>query len=165
MPNRLRTRVRRWVYARIPEWIRRRDFEVFTAALCLTASIPILFFNQEPGQATVILPGAVEYGWSITLFLGPLLVISGIYMNTRHWSRPERGIVWARIEALGLTMLAYVGYIYWGCIAYVVGISNALFASTVVLAFAFICHVREIQIQLDIVSYKSAMGVEDVERR
>lgn len=165
MPTRRRNRVRRWVYLHIPEWLRKRDFEVFTAFLCLTASIPVVFGGRSGGQAASEMPPPVEYGWNVALFIGPILVLLGIFYSTRYGQEPERSILWYRIEALGLTMLAYVGYLYTIAIMFWAGTLNAVFASAVILTFALTCHMREVQIQLDLLTYKSAVGVQPYEHR
>lgn len=165
MPHTFRTKARRWVYKWIPAWLKRRDFEIFTSVLCLSVGIPVVFGGLSAGESPRALPQTVEYIWSLNLVIGPILVLVGIYMSNRrtYQEMPAESLVWYRVEALGLTILAYVGYIFVLAIIMANGTST-LTATALILALALTCHLREVTIQLDIADFKLAVGVRADER-
>lgn len=153
----MRTRVRRWIYNHIPMWFRKYNFEVFAALLCMFAGIPLLFGQVDPKSMEASLPPSLVIAWGLILSLGPVGIITGLWGSSIS-ERLEDQIFWRRIEAWGLSALAYATYIYVGVLL-VNAPSTAWIASMLILCFGFTCHVREIDIQLRITDVLSEVGI------
>jgi hypothetical protein len=65
-----------------------------------------------------------------------------------------------RVEALGLTALAYYCYLYTVCI---IGFNFASgrSASMIILAFGVTCHIREAAVMTEIDEYRRTLGLEE----
>lgn len=146
---------RRW-YLRIPVWIRRRDFELFTALLCITAGLPLLLTqNVEAASLEAALPPWVVFGWSLILTLAPICVIVGLWQAHRH--AMYKATVWLRLEALGLKALAYAAYLYVFIILLATG-GTAVPAAALISAFALTCHSRSVAVTLKVEDYLLGIG-------
>lgn len=155
MPTR-RARLRRRVYRRLPEWIRRNDFEVFTASLGLLSGIPLMLGKYEPYSIEQQLPRLIVMVWGLVLTLGCTLTLIGVIMGARTVF-PKR-VFWMRVEALGLTALAYFCYLYAICL-FGVAFSQGGLAATFILGFGGVCHVRQASIQLELEEYRRTLGL------
>lgn len=157
MPTR-RARVRRHIYALLPQWLKRHDFELFAASLSIMAGVPILMGQVEPTSPEAVLPRPLVMVWAVVLVVGGILVITGVVVGNKH-VYPSK-MVWARTEALGLTALAYFCYLYSLCIISVAsetGWSGALF----IFGFGVVCHIREVAIQMELEEYRRGLGLRD----
>lgn len=157
MPTR-RARLRRKIYAKLPRWLKRHDFEAFAAVLSIVGGLPILFGQVEPASPEAILPAVIVYAWATILVLGGVAVLVGIVMGSRH-VHPER-VFWMRVEALGLTALAYFSYIYMVCIL-AVSAKTGWPAAMIILAFGSVCHVREVAIQMELEQFRRNLSLEE----
>lgn len=104
-------RLRRRLYLMIPEWIRKRDFELFTATLCILAGIPLLTNGVDASSMEAALWGPVVKAWAAVLTLAPIAVVMGIWRAHKH-QKTQKAIKWLRVEASGLRLLTYAGYLY-----------------------------------------------------
>lgn len=105
------SKLRRRVYLLIPEWIRKRDFELFTLLLCFTAGIPILTTGDvEATSFEAQLPFQVVQAWAASLVVSPLLVVLGAVMA--HRSVGLKSFRWVRWEVFGLRLVSYAAYLY-----------------------------------------------------
>lgn len=158
MPNRIRNKIRRWIYNHLPKWMKTRDFEVFAAILCIVAGLPMLFGKVESRSLESQLPTILVYLWASALVAGGVCILVGIIKSARDWAHPSDFILWRRVEAYGLTMLAYMAYIL--VLAAMLTDWQHVFSSVMlILVFAFTCHSREIAVQLEIVDYRMALGL------
>lgn len=135
--------MRRRIYLRIPGWIRKRDLELFFALLCLTASLPALLSRKvEAASIEATLPYSVVMAWFGILFVGPVMVIVGIWRA--HNVNATRAVKWLRAESLGLRLMAYGGYLYAAIVTIVTyGKDGTIpFVAFILLAFALTCHSR-----------------------
>jgi hypothetical protein len=157
--RRLIDRIRAWVYAHIPKWMQERDFEIFTALLCFVAGIPLLITNDyRSGAIEETLPFVLVKLWAIVLTVAPVLIFLGIVKSVRIKTYPKKA-VWLRIEALGLTGLAYVGYVYALSIISTAG-REGVVAAAIVLVFSLTCHSREIGIQVELEHFREGLGLD-----
>ena len=157
MPTR-RARLRRRIYHKLPKWLKRHDFEVLAAILSIFGGLPILFGQVEPASPEELLPPIVVYTWASVLVLGGISILVGITVGVRAVF-PER-VFWMRVEALGLTALAYFSYIYIVCIL-VVSAKTGWPAAMLILAFGGICHVRSAAINIELEEYRRNLGLEE----
>ena len=157
MPTR-RARLQRKVYNRIPSWFRHNDFEIFASMLCFTAGIPLLLGEIRTSSLESTLPYAVVMAWASILTFSPILVVTGLY---RRGSRPvAESVFWIRIEALGLTSLAYSSYIY----SVAILTNNPVMgwpASMLIIGFGLTCHTRELGLQVKIADFLLGLGVNE----
>lgn len=157
MPTR-RARLRRRIYNRLPRWLKRHDFEVLAAILCIAGGLPILFGQVQPASPEQLLPQVVVLAWAFTLVAGGVCILIGIMVGVQKLF-PAR-VFWMRVEALGLTALAYASYIYMICI---LGVSaqTGWVAGMITLAFGGICHVRSAAINIELEAYRRDLGLEE----
>lgn len=158
MPNSRRTRWRRMVYKRLPRWMRNHDFEIFAAVLTVFAGLPLLFGQVASASVESLLPLFVVKVWAFVLTLGGILIMTGVFMTYKTMF-PQRAF-WMRIEALGLTALAYACYLYSICIIAVTLVASWP-AAMLVLAFGLTCHTRELAVQLQLADFRSGMGLDE----
>lgn len=149
LPGRL-SRFRRRLYLWVPEWIRERDFELFTAFLCFLGGLTLLFVGIEAGSMEAALPGWVVMVWAAVLVLSPFAIVIGVGMAHKY-DYPEV-IRWMRIEASGLRITAYAAYLY-AVILLLVLQTEAGFAPFVTTIFALTCHSRATKLTIDIEDY------------
>lgn len=156
--NRRRTRIRRWVLSHTPEWLREHSFEIFVSLLCLFAGIPLIFGRVDPRSLEAALPTPLVLVWGLILTLGPIAMLSGVIGANRGNKPLEERVFYARIEAWGLSALAYASYIYAGAILSQLSGAGWV-ASMLVIAFGGTCHIREIDIQLRITEIRAGVGL------
>lgn len=154
--------IRRSVYLRIPEWIRRRDFELFTALLCFTAGVPLLLTGDvDAASLEATLPFSVVMMWAGVLTTGPVFIVAGLWRA--HRVGVVRGVPWLRLEALGLRLLAYAGYLY----AAIVSISyfgdhgSLPAAAFIIAAFALTCHSRATGVNIRLEDFLDSLPLGD----
>lgn len=153
-----RTKVRRWVRKHIPTWLVLYDFEIFVALLCLLAGVPYLLGEVDPASLEAKLPKELVTVWGFILTIGPLAILIGIFKHYRA-VRIEDRVFWCRIEAWGLSALAYSAYIYASAILLNLP-TQGWIAAMLVYAFGAVCHVREIDLQLQVVETRAKMGLQ-----
>jgi len=153
LPGRV-SKIRRKVYLWIPEWIRKRDFELFTAFLCLLGGLTLLFAGIEAGSMEAALPAWVVVVWASVLVATPFAIVIGVGMAHKH-DYPEV-IKWMRTEASGLRITAYAAYLYAVVLIIVVG-SESGFAPFVTIIFALTCHSRATDLTIDVENYWELM--------
>lgn len=159
MPNRMADKlseIRRKIYRRLPGWMKSHDFEVFVSSLGLLSGVPIIFGGVKPQSVDALLPHQVVFLWGLTLVLGCGTVLLGIFQGSRR-IYPDK-IFWMRIEALGLTALAYFCYIYTVCILGF-NFSGGWSAAMIILGFGLTCHVREAAILIEAEEYRVTVGL------
>lgn len=155
MPTR-RARIRRRIYARLPKWIKRHDFEIFAAVLSIFAGVPMLLGEVRAGSVYELLPPILVTTWAFILVLGGTLILVGVVLASRR-VYPEK-IFWMRMEALGLTALAYFCYLY--CLTILlVALGDGWSAAMLILAFGGTSHVREVAIQIELEEYRRTLGL------
>ncbi len=100
--------------------------------------------------------------WGLALVLGPVAVMTGI---AKSWNeaRLSEYVFWERIQAWGLSALAYAAYIY-AVLLLISGGSGAVVAAFFVLELGLTCHVRELTIQLRLAEIRLELGL-DARRR
>jgi hypothetical protein len=147
--------LRRRVFYKLPKWIRLHSFEVFLSGLCALSAIPLLLGETSAQSVEAILPRWIVFCWALTLLWGPVLTVSGLYMGIRL-SYPDR-LFWQRLEAWGLSMLAYVGYLYSLCIFLFLGV-DSLVAAAIILGFGMTCHFRVLAILVGIYEFLEGIG-------
>lgn len=157
MPTR-RARLRRRIYRRLPRWMKEHDFEVFAAFLGIAAGLPILLGEVQPASPETLLPRAVVFIWALVMVAGCSAVLVGVITASRL-VYPER-IFWMRVEALGLTALAYFCYIYSVCVLGT-SITTGWSAGMIIFAFGGVCHVREVAIQVELEEYRKSLGLKE----
>jgi hypothetical protein len=160
MPHKRRTKVRRWVYSHLPKWLRNRDFEVFAAVLCLFGGLPLLFGQVDPPSIEAQLNNLIVHIWGGSLVFGAILVIVGIVKSSTKTLSPAF-LTWLRVEAYGLTILAYTAYLY-TLILVTYNWQTTLLSATITLIFALTCHSREVAVQLDVLEYRTSLGLINV---
>lgn len=150
--RRRRTRVselRRSIYLRIPVWIRKRDFELFTALLCFSGGLPLLVSGKvEAGSLDAAVPHWMVTGWGSVLVIGPIMVGLGIWRS--HRVNALKAVLWKRIHAAGLRLLAYAGYFY-AAVASITyaAVNNALPAGAFIFViFALTAHSRSADVTI-----------------
>lgn len=155
-PLRMLRGVRRRVYKRVPRWIRKHDFELFAAFLCLLAGVPLLLVDEVDAQSVdATLPLPLVRVWALFLALAPLAVALGLYKSS---NLPiSEGTSWMRLEAFGLRALAYAGYVYGLCIFFANGF-HALPALAIIVAFSLTCHSRATAVVTKVEEYLDALG-------
>ena len=145
------SKLRRKVYLSIPEWVRKRDFELFTALLCFLAGIPLLLTQQfETGSMEAALPNIAVSVWAFVLAIAPIAIVVGIWQSHRH--DLPKAIPWIRCEASGLRLLAYVAYLYGVVIILVIG-AKAGAAPFIIFIFALTCHSRSAYLTIKVEDY------------
>lgn len=149
LPGRV-SRARRKIYMWIPEWIRERDFELFTAFLCLLGGLTLLFAGVEAGSMEEALPAWVVMVWASVLVASPFAIVLGVGMAHKH-DYPEV-IKWMRTEASGLRITAYAAYLYAVVLILMLG-SAAGFTPFVTAIFALTCHSRATNLTIDVENY------------
>lgn len=149
LPGRI-SMIRRKVYQWIPRWIRERDFELFTAFLCVLGGLTLLFSGIEAGSMEEALPEWVVMIWASVLVASPFAIVIGVGMGHRY-EYPD-SIKWMRTESSGLRITAYAAYLYALVLILVVG-SGAGFAPFVTTIFALTCHSRATALTIDIEDY------------
>jgi hypothetical protein len=157
MPTR-RARLRRRIYRKLPNWLKKHDFEVFASVLGMFSGLPVLLGKVDPQSVEALLPGPVVFAWGLTLVFGCLCVLIGVFQGSRR-TYPKR-IFWMRVEALGLTALAYYCYIYAVCILGF-NFTNGYPAAMLILTFGGVCHVREATIHMEIEEYRASLGLRE----
>lgn len=155
--NRLQL-LRRRIYARVPEWVRRNDFELFTATLCFTAGLPLLLTHTvEATSIEATLPGPLVTAWAVLLTLAPFAIGTGLFM--RYKRTMAEATFWMRVEAWGLRALAYVAYVYAVAISLANG-ATTLPATMIVLIFAATCHSRATDVTIQVEDYLTTLGTD-----
>jgi len=157
MPTR-RNRIRRRVYRLIPDWYRKNDFEIFASLLCFFAGIPLLLGDIRPASLEATLPIWVVIVWAYVISFSPALIIIGLL---KRGSRSiSESIFWIRVEAMGLTALAYSSYIY--SIAIVTSnVGMGWPAAMLIVAFGLTCHTRELGLQVRIGDFLLGLGIDE----
>jgi hypothetical protein len=108
----------------------RHPFELFTLFLCVITALPtVLRLTPEPSSINQALPPWLAIAWSITLLLGSMAALFGVY-----WRRRATGLV---MEQLGLAVTGAAALIYAGCIL-VVG-SGGLVPAGIIGGFGCAC--------------------------
>lgn len=153
-----RTRIRRWVRSHLPLFVVQYSFELFVAILCLLAGVPYLLGEVDPQSLEANLPMPLVTVWGVMLTIGPLAMLAGIY---RHYKAThiEDVIFWQRVEAWGLSVLAYSAYIYAGAVL-ASSSKDGWIAAILVATFGAVCHIREIDVQLQVVETRMKMGLQ-----
>lgn len=147
------SQLRRKLYLATPEWIRERDFEMFTAVLCFLAGVPLLITGQiEAGSMEEQLPMWVVRVWSGVLTFSPILVVLGVWRGHKFEATMSRAIPWLRTEASGLRLLSYAGYLYATIIA-IVAQEDMGAAPFIVGIFALTCHSRAAYLTIKVEDY------------
>ncbi len=157
MPTR-RAKLRRKIYAKLPNWMKNHDFEVFVSFLGLVSGIPIVTGQVTPTSVTAILPEIVVNIWGWVLIIGCCAVLGGIVQGSR-FTYPRRAF-WMRVEALGLTALAYYCYIYSICILGY-NLTGGWVSAMFILGFGATSHVREATIQIQLEQYRLTLGLQE----
>lgn len=153
-----RARFRRRVYRRLPRWLRDHDFEVFAAGLGIFGGIPLLLGKIDPKSAEDLLPYPLVFLWGLNLVVGGAAVLVGVLMgSTRNY--PDKAF-WMRVEAIGLTAIAYFCYIYTLCLWFGAFRSGWL-ASIIILCFGIVSHVREAGVHMDLEEYRRHLGLRE----
>lgn len=156
MPKTKRTKIRRWILSRVPPWIRERDFQIFASILIFVAGLPLLFGEPAPGSIESALPPLLIKVWASVLVIGPVAIFVGAFMGYRR-RFPER-ITWMRVEAWGLTALAYACYGY-AAVILAAEVPGSGIPVAMVLTLGIVSHLREASIQLDVADFKEAIGI------
>lgn len=153
-----RSRVRRKIYSRLPQWLKKHDFELFAAVLSIFGGLPLAIGQAEPGSVDALLPSPLVTLWGMVLVIGGTLVILGVVFGA-HRKFPDRAF-WMRLEAVGLTGLAYFCYLYTICL-WGVAPKTAWLGSLIILAFGITCHVREAAVLMKLEDYRLGLGLEE----
>lgn len=154
LPN----KVRKKLYDKIPLWIKKHDFELFTAVLCLTAGIPLLTGNVRSDSVESQLPSIIVTGWGICLVLGPIFIYLGVFKAYTGVKDLITHIFWMRLEALGLTMLAWASLVFGVCVLSV-NLYGGWLAAMLTFSLFLTCLSRELYIQNKIEMYKTGVGI------
>lgn len=153
-----RARLRRKIYAKLPRWLKRHDFELFAAILSIVGGIPILLGQVDPSSPEDILPRPLVLVWASVLVIGGFSILVGVLLGS-YRVFPER-IFWMRVEAFGLTALAYFCYLYTFSIL-LVAIEGGWTAAAIIFALGAVSHVREVAIQMELEDYRRNLGLEE----
>lgn len=149
LPGRV-SAIRRKVYLWIPEWIRERDFELFTAFLCFLGGLTLLATGVETGSMEAALPTAVVMVWSMILVVSPFAIVLGVGMA--HKKDYPEVVKWMRVESSGLRITSYAAYLY-AVILLLMLQTDAGFAPFVTIIFALTCHSRATKLTIDVEDY------------
>lgn len=141
----------------MPIWLQKHDFEVFVAFLGLISGVPFVLHKVQAKSVEAVLPEPVVRTWGLVLVLGCAAILLGVFQSSRK-AYPNR-ILWMRVEALGLTALAYYCYIYTCCIVAFNGF-DAWPAAMIILAFGGTCHLREASVHQEIYEYRVDLGLQ-----
>lgn len=157
--------LRRSLYLRVPVWMRKQDFELFTILLCFSAGVPLVVTGQvEAGSLDATVPHWMVIGWGAVLVVAPIMVGLGIWRT--HAASPLRAIPWRRIHAAGLRLLAYAGYFYASVasITYA-ALNGALPAGAFIfIIFALTAHSRSADVTIKLENFLDGLvGLHDVE--
>lgn len=150
---------RQRIYAKLPRWFKKHNFEIFAAILCILASLPLLFGNITPKSLESQLPGVLVFVWAMVLLIGPVLIILGIIGSYREPIKITRKIDYMTMEALGLTFLGWASFLYAWCILFV-NLQQGWVASMITFIFMFTCFTEELNTQDRIDGIKSGIGVD-----
>jgi uncharacterized membrane protein len=148
LPSKL-SQLRRRLYMLIPEWIRERDFELFTAFLCFLGGLTLLVSGVEAGSMEEALPSTVVIIWALVLVICPFAIVLGVGMAHKY-DYPDV-IKWMRVEASGLRITAYAAYLYAVILLLIAGLVG--FAPFIVVIFALTCHSRATNLTIDVENY------------
>lgn len=154
-------RFRRFAYGRVPLWIRRRDFELFTLLLCFSAGLPLIITRKvEADSMEATLPFVAVYTWSIVLAFAPLLVVMGAAMSYRRVGL--HSFRWIRWEVFGLRILSYAAYLYAAMIVVNGVFQHGVFQpiSSIVIIFGFACTSRAWGLLEEIEAFWQRAGVD-----
>lgn len=141
---------RRWIYNHIPEFVRKRDFELLTAFLCFTAGLALLLTGVKAGSMERALPTPVVMGWATILTLAPIAVVVGV--GFAHKYDLPQAIRWVRVEASGLRLLAYSAYLYGVILVLIVGRESGA-TPFITFIFALTCHSRATYLTIKVEDY------------
>lgn len=156
MPTR-RARLRRRVYQALPDWMKSHDFEVFSAILAVLGGLPLMVGQVDPGSAQALLPDVILRVWGGVLTMGGLLTLVGVIASS-YRKYPDKAF-WMRMEALGLTSLAYFCYLYDVCL-WAVSLERTWTISAIVLAFGLVCHIRRAGIIMELEDFRWGIGLD-----
>lgn len=159
MSHTRRTKVRQWVYNHTPLWFRLHSFELFTALLCVLGGIPLLLGKTDPGSLEAAMPSTFILVWGVMLVAGPAAILPGLILANRA-ELEEDEIFWRRVEAWGLSALAYSAYIY-AFVAMFTNFQTGFVAGLLILDFGFTCHIRELEIMLRIANVRLKAGLDE----
>lgn len=151
-----RMHFRRKVFYALPMWARENSFETFMSILCIFAAAPLIGGQVEADSVEATLPYFIVATWGVALAVGPVLTIFGLVMQAR--TRYPRRIFFQRLEAWGLSMLAYVGYLY-SLAIFLLNPSGGFVAAMIILGFGLTCHFRELAVMIQIADFLEGIGV------
>lgn len=152
-------KLRRRIYARLPEWVRSRDFELFTLLLCFTGGIPLLLTSHaEATSMDAQVHPYVLISWALVLVFAPLLVVYGA--RKAHKKTGLQTFRWIRWEVFGLRMLAYAAYLYAAVILANSLTDKGVFqpAVSIIVIFGLTCTSRAWGLLEDIEEFWERMG-------
>jgi CHASE2 domain-containing sensor protein len=87
----------------------RHPFELFTLFLCVITALPtVLRLTPAPSSINMALPHWLVIAWSITLLVGSVAALLGVY-----WRDRRTGLI---TEQFGLAVTGAAALIYAGCI-------------------------------------------------
>ena len=153
-------RFRRWLYHRVPEWVKTRDFELFTLLLCFFGGIPLLVIQSvEATSMEAQVPRPVLLSWAVVLVIAPLIVVTGA--RKAHRKTGLQSFRWIRWEVFGLRMLAYAAHLYAAIIVINSVASKGVFqpAVIIIVIFGLTCTTRAWGLLDNIESFWERMGV------
>jgi len=116
----------------------REGFEIYTLILCFVAGGPVLFGGARPGTIQSLLPPDWQIVWGLTLTLGALSALVGIF-----WPQRATGLI---VEQVGMVATGVAAMIYSVVALGVVG-WTALLPSAMIGGFAVACFRRWFRIQ------------------
>ena len=134
---------RRRIYQALPSWVVNNDFELLGSLMCLTAGVPLLLGQIEPRSVNDVLPYPLVFFWAFILTGGSVLVLGSIFLD--YLNRHKVTASWLRFEALGLSCIGYACYVYASCIT-VTSFQTGGVVVALLLAFGFVCHIRDMKI-------------------
>lgn len=118
-------------YRTDPRMSGRHPFEIFTLFLALVTSLPVLFgVTPAPGTIRAVLPPVVAFIWALTLCVGSLVALVGVW-----WKERATGLI---MEQLGLACVGVVCIIYFVVALVAVGWSTTI-PMGIVLGFGLSC--------------------------
>lgn len=126
------------------------------AILGLISGVPLIFHKVDAQSVEAVMPPIFVFIWGWILVFGCGAILVGVFQGSRK-TFPDR-IFWMRVEAIGLTALAYYCYIYTICI---LGLNHlgAWSAAIIILAFGGTCHIREAAVHQEIYEYQVGLGL------
>lgn len=149
--------VRRTIYSRIPLWMRRHDFELFTTLLCFSAGLPLLLTDTVEAQSLEAqLPTMVVRAWALILTVAPIMIFIGVY-KSHTVQRFIQGLFWMRLEAAGLRLLFYAAALY-GAIVILVTQGKASPAAVIIIIFALTCWSRSASVTIKVEDFLEGIG-------